>query len=1057
MGGNSAYQQLVNAIIRPPRAKYDVEILGPAAFSIFARSFVRTDVTLTTERGLTLEASHWHPAKKSTTTSKEEEEEKGANDDPCPCVIYLHGNSSARPEVLPLLSKLLSLGVSVVAFDFAGSGKSEGEYVSLGYFEREDLACVVHHLRSTGNVSSIALWGRSMGAATALMYGERDPSIACMILDSAFSDLTTLFKEIVERAKNRGLNMPNLVVAIAIRMLRSSVQKKAGFNIKQVSPIAHVKQCFIPAMFVAGEHDDFIAPHHSQELHAQYAGDKNLVMVDGDHNSQRPTFLIDSVGFFLETCLQIPESAMLDIPEDMDLNNCPPWYLELYHCQFKEEQRRLESAIAASAEEHHDDDDPDHSAGLEVSLESHCQQELSLTTSNDDDDDDELSEPPPPPPPDEKCPPPNNDNHIPRQHPPKIGGIPLFLLLCLHMHSLCHSFVFPITIQRDNSRSLLPNGYKNHPTSKSWLCALRANDHHQHAMLEQEKGEIGVGIDLGTTFSAVAFLQDGQTPTIISIPENGNTMPSLVSITQDQVIVGKEASLCEEVEPYCNVKRVIGTGGKLSKEVAKVVPFLKPSGVGKTFKKDSLTNQLVDAQEHPTLLISSIDSSKTIRPEIISCHVLKKLKATAEQHTGALATRAVIGVPAYFHDEQREATKRAAEMAGFTKVKLLREPEAAALAYGIGKQKVSETLGAEDKDELVLVFDLGGGTFDVSMLLVGGGLTEIISTSGNSQLGGADFDARVSDHFRRLLAGHGASTKKWSEESISSILRAAEKARIYLSNNKQSFLALPLSEEEWTRMEDPTTILVNQPEDLTVFSDNGTSNSTHLLCRLSRAMFESLCKEELHALLRPVREVAIMSGALLPGDTSPTLVDASMEVEEMRDSLSFSDFYDAEGEADDESELREDLLLQLQEADMKAAKMAQQKGRKKARNVAKQERKYRSEKRKIADADTMDGVKVRDGIAGRPIARVVLVGGATRMPAVGRVIGSLTGTIPQKTVNPDEAVALGCAVHVGVLDGSEGMGTVLNPMQAAILRAVAMQQGMSEDDEFGFEDDDEFY
>jgi hypothetical protein len=148
-------------------------------------------------------------------------------------------------------------------------------------------------------------------------------------------------------------------------------------------------------------------------------------------------------------------------------------------------------------------------------------------------------------------------------------------------------------------------------------------------------------------------------------------------------------------------------------------------------------------------------------------------------------------------------------------------------------------------------------------------------------------------------------------------------------------------------------------------------------------------------------------------------------------------------------------VLEKIELDTKAAKKMQQKGRKKARHVAKEERKYRAESRKVIE--TLPETRVRaDGISGRPISRVVLVGGATRMPAIGRLISALTGVVPQKTVNPDEAVALGCAVHVGVLDGKEELGTVLTPMQAAILRAVVEKQrrdGQLDDLRLDYEDD----
>ena len=146
----TSYQELVNAIIRPPRANYREEHLGPPAFSFMGKRFTRTDFTLQTIRGLSLQCSHWEPVEREA--------------DRVPVVIYMHGNASARVEVLPQLTCLLALGVAVFAFDFAGSGKSDGDHVSLGYYEREDLMCVVAHLRATDVVSTIALWGRSMGA-----------------------------------------------------------------------------------------------------------------------------------------------------------------------------------------------------------------------------------------------------------------------------------------------------------------------------------------------------------------------------------------------------------------------------------------------------------------------------------------------------------------------------------------------------------------------------------------------------------------------------------------------------------------------------------------------------------------------------------------------------------------------------------------------------------------------------------------------------------------------------------------------------------------------------
>ncbi|GMI18787.1 hypothetical protein TrLO_g13321 [Triparma laevis f. longispina] len=308
------YNELVKAIIRPPRASYDVESLGPPSFKFAGQHFVRTDFQLNTLRGLRLECSHWEPVMRVA--------------DQIPCVIYLHGNSSGRPEAVGCLSYLLSLGVSVFAFDFAGSGLSEGDHVSLGYYEREDLQCVINHLRATNVVSTVALWGRSMGAATALMHGDRDPSIACMVCDSAFSDLTTLAEEMVEKGREQGLWAPNLLVSVAIRMINGSVKKMAKFNIKDISPISHAAQCFIPCLFVAGEDDNFILPSHSEAIHKAYAGDKNIIIVDGDHNSPRPQFMFDSACIFLKACLQLtPENTTpVEIEEHMNLL-MPPWYL----------------------------------------------------------------------------------------------------------------------------------------------------------------------------------------------------------------------------------------------------------------------------------------------------------------------------------------------------------------------------------------------------------------------------------------------------------------------------------------------------------------------------------------------------------------------------------------------------------------------------------------------------------------------------------------------------------------------------------------------------------
>lgn len=565
-----------------------------------------------------------------------------------------------------------------------------------------------------------------------------------------------------------------------------------------------------------------------------------------------------------------------------------------------------------------------------------------------------------------------------------------------------------------------------------------------------EEGGIGVGIDLGTTNSAISFLE-GDVPRIIEIPNNGNTMKSVVAFVDDggkmSTLVGKDAMDWESTEKrsaYRHVKRILGTGADyVPRETLDVVPHAlaipKIDTNKKKKKKPSLQKLLDNASDNPTMLFSLTgDKKELIFPETVSASILQKLLDAAEEHTSQPITRAVIGVPAYFNDAQRDATTRAARQAGIDKVKLLREPEAAALAYGINKGSQNE--------ELVLVFDLGGGTYDVSILLVEKGLTEIVCTSGNSQLGGSNFDAKIAKHLSKLLKDCGHS-----DDASDAMVLAAEAIRIYLSNNRSVKLALPLSDDGWVALDHPSGVILSKIDDA---FEAHTQNSTHLLYEMTRKDMERLCLVELQLLLRPIREVAIMAGALLPGDARPSIVETSLELD-----CAFSEddiFYQAdESDGDLDASSTAAIETAMQELDFAAAKKQQQNGRRNARRVAKKERKFREETKKVNDLQP--DTKVRgDGISGRPISRLVLVGGATRMPAIGRLLTALTGCAPVKSVDPDEAVALGCAVHVGVLDGMKEMGTVLNPMQAALLRAVIEKErredgGLDE----AFDDEDE--
>jgi pimeloyl-ACP methyl ester carboxylesterase len=311
------YEQLVHAIVRPPRASYKISHLGPDSFTFCKRRFVRDDSTLLTERGLKIQCSHWLPE---------------GNAHPLDfVVVYMHGNASARVEVLQQLSYWLSLGLSVCSFEFAGSGTSDGDYVSLGYYEREDLATVVAHLRARLGASvKIALWGRSMGAATALMYASREAqlpiqNVKCLILDSSFSDLVQLAEEMVGKAREQGIVVPNVVVSVALAAIGWSVQNKAKFDIKDISPVQHAPQINIPALFVCGEQDDFIKPHHSEAICAQYKGPSNMMLVQGDHNDPRPLILFSATTQFLQKHLLGDDvtDIGLEVPGGLDLQTCP--------------------------------------------------------------------------------------------------------------------------------------------------------------------------------------------------------------------------------------------------------------------------------------------------------------------------------------------------------------------------------------------------------------------------------------------------------------------------------------------------------------------------------------------------------------------------------------------------------------------------------------------------------------------------------------------------------------------------------------------------------------
>ncbi|GAB4812973.1 hypothetical protein N2152v2_000019 [Parachlorella kessleri] len=338
----AVWDQLVLAVCRPPRDVYSGEedLVGGkrASFRLGKKKYYRQDVQLTNPRGLKIQASHYRPC---VVTSR---------DGRLPCVVYCHCNSGSRRDAEEILYHVLPRSITVFALDFTGSGQSEGEYVTLGAHEVEDLGTAVQYLREEGSTSTIGLWGRSMGAVTALLYSQRDPSVAgmvsklgglegmvselgggeyyisgrgvftlraawlvatyCEVLDSPFSRLSDLMMEL---AMDQQLRIPKPLLKVALAMMRRSVRKRAGFDIDYVSPLDRAKESFIPALFGHAKEDTFVNKHHSERLFAAHAGDKNFITFDGDHNSVRPDIFYTSALIFMMGALRVEELVGPDV------------------------------------------------------------------------------------------------------------------------------------------------------------------------------------------------------------------------------------------------------------------------------------------------------------------------------------------------------------------------------------------------------------------------------------------------------------------------------------------------------------------------------------------------------------------------------------------------------------------------------------------------------------------------------------------------------------------------------------------------------------------------
>lgn len=283
---SNPYHLLWKVIIRPPRAIYNASQLGLTKFRFMDAVYERRDLRLTNPRGLKLECSYFFPMGTQQTR---------------PCVIYAHGNCSCRLEVFEVLPVLLARGITVLCLDFAGCGWSEGEYISLGHYEAHDLRCAVEYLRESGDTSAIAIWGRSMGAAAAILHAAEDSGLSACVLDSPFSDLRVVIEEYVASMTGRYLQLPRWAMTSALQLLRTEVSSRASFDPFTLSPLAVAPRVECPALFGVAADDDFVLAHHAEALHNVWRGAREIRHFEGGHGGKRPEWFVhDAADFLLE-------------------------------------------------------------------------------------------------------------------------------------------------------------------------------------------------------------------------------------------------------------------------------------------------------------------------------------------------------------------------------------------------------------------------------------------------------------------------------------------------------------------------------------------------------------------------------------------------------------------------------------------------------------------------------------------------------------------------------------------------------------------------------------
>ena len=336
-----------------------------------------------------------------------------------------------------------------------------------------------------------------------------------------------------------------------------------------------------------------------------------------------------------------------------------------------------------------------------------------------------------------------------------------------------------------------------------------------------------IGIDLGTTNSVVAVMEGGE-PTVIASAEGGRTVPSVVAFTKTgERLVGqlaKRQSVTNPANTVYSIKRFMGRrwDDPEVKRSRELVPY--------TVEKDKKSDGIMVA----------LAEGKSYSPPEISAMILQKLKADAEAYLGEKVTEAVITVPAYFDDTQRQATKDAGRIAGLEVKRIINEPTAAALAYGLDKKK----------DEQVAVYDLGGGTFDISILELGDGVFEVKSTNGDTHLGGDDFDQRIIEWLLAEFRKEQGIDLASDQQALQRLKESAERAKIELSSSMQTEINLP-------------------------YITADASGPKHLVITLTRAKLESLVGDLIERTKAPVL-AALKDAGLKPGDIDEVILVGGM-------------------------------------------------------------------------------------------------------------------------------------------------------------------------------------